>query len=62
MSKLFCPHCGKQTVSETETGNSTEHDRGELYVAEEFNSCTECFDNNVRYYKCDTCAKYFYAS
>ena len=56
MTIYCCPFCQGQ-VEKRETGNG-----GTLYVAEDMEECTECFDPDINMYKCLSNPKHlFYA-
>lgn len=46
MKQYFCPLC-QAPADETETGNG-----GELYVAEDLESSTECYDLDIKMFQC----------
>jgi len=55
MKQYFCPHCGSKNVVE----GDLHPNGGDLYVAEEMEACTECYDSATPY-ECQDCGKKFY--
>ena len=56
MTKVFCPICGNNHVTEEVSPNG-----GWLYVAEEMNDSIDFYDEIIPY-KCSTCSTVFYVS
>lgn len=54
---MYCPKCGSQNV----TKQNQSPNGGELYVAEDMDSCVEWYDDAFKY-KCDDCNTVFYLS
>ena len=52
---MFCPKCKSDAVQEKSPNG------GSLYVAEEFDSCTECYDSLIEIFQCTGCHFTFYA-
>jgi len=52
---MYCPNCGSQHIVE---GDSSPNG-GELYVAEDCESSTECYDA-ANPYQCSDCKTVFY--
>ncbi len=52
---MYCPNCGSQSIVE---GDSSPNG-GELYVAEDCESSTECYDA-ANPYQCSDCKTVFY--
>ena len=56
-TQYFCPSCGAKGVED----KGASPNGGELYVAEDCESCTECYDAEVTELACKECGFVFYA-
>lgn len=54
----FCSHCGSQNVPVTPSPNKGYT----MYVVEENDCCTECFDPDIEYLVCGDCGETTYKS
>jgi hypothetical protein len=52
---LPCPFCGPGRMMLMETPN-----KGKLYVAEELETATECFEANIEWWECSNCGTSMY--
>ena len=53
---MFCPLCRK-TANPAPSPNG-----GHLYVAEDMDTCTECYEPDIEPFECDKCKVAFYLS